>query len=462
MSLTGVAFSDSLPSGLKITSAANTSCTNGTTTGAVGGTSLSLSGATIAAGSTCVVTVGVQATALGSYTNTSGAVTATNSNAGGTATATLNVAVTATRLVYTSSPAAVITAGGNAGTFTVALEDAAGNIATNVSSGTITVSVSGNNYAQVYTIAISNGTATFNLGFAALTIAETYTYTATSSGLTNGVATEVVNPGPFSTLTGNAPTSFAAPGVASAFNVNAVDQYGNTVPGFTGTVTLTSSDPLFTASPASYTYTAADSGVHSFTVSFGTALTQTLTKTSGSAVVTQAGIVVNDCILYINSNGSLSRTTDVGLFTSPSGGYTGSGAPFIGLAVDASGDLWSVNTTNNTLGGFTKAGVALANSPFTGGGLNAPNAVFVDGSGFIWVVNGNNTVSVFNNAGVPVSSVAQPVAGTTGANAIAIDNSGNLWITGSTSDTLTEIIGGAAPVAPLANAAAAATTGARP
>ncbi len=69
--LTGVSFTDSLPSGLTVapTPNASTDCTNGTLTAASGADSLTLSGATIGAGSSCFVYVDVTASALGVYTN---------------------------------------------------------------------------------------------------------------------------------------------------------------------------------------------------------------------------------------------------------------------------------------------------------------------------------------------------------------------------------------------------------
>jgi hypothetical protein len=73
--------------------------------------------------------------------------------------------------------------------------------------------------------------------------------------------------------------------------VELVDQYGNVVDNYTGTIHFTLSDPLGLA-PADYTFTAGDGGIHTFTagVSFGTPGDQTITVTdgtlTGSTVVT--------------------------------------------------------------------------------------------------------------------------------------------------------------------------------
>ncbi|WP_263385226.1 beta strand repeat-containing protein [Granulicella arctica] len=111
VSLTGVALSDGLPTNLRValTPAQTTTCAGGTVTAAANGSTISLSGATIAAGSTCTVQVNVSSAVIGSYINTTGPVTATNSNSGPTATATLNVASSTVALAI--APASPVVSG---------------------------------------------------------------------------------------------------------------------------------------------------------------------------------------------------------------------------------------------------------------------------------------------------------------------------------------------------------------
>jgi hypothetical protein len=71
------------------------------------------------------------------------------------------------------------------------------------------------------------------------------------------------------------PTSLTA-GTSATVTVTAKDQFNNTVTGYTGTVHLSSSDPQAVL-PADYTFTAADNGSHTFTVTFKTAGGQSLT-----------------------------------------------------------------------------------------------------------------------------------------------------------------------------------------
>src|SRR5262249_29179152 len=63
------------------------------------------------------------------------------------------------------------------------------------------------------------------------------------------------------------------------FTVQALDALGNVDPTYLGTVTFSSSDPNATL-PASYTFIAADNGVHAFTATLKTAGTQTITATN--------------------------------------------------------------------------------------------------------------------------------------------------------------------------------------
>jgi hypothetical protein len=70
---------------------------------------------------------------------------------------------------------------------------------------------------------------------------------------------------------------------------------------------------------------------------------------------------------------------------------------------------------------------------------------------------------VLSNAGAAISPSTGYVSGApTSPVGIAIDISGNVWIANSGTGGVTELIGGAAPVAPLATAVANKTTGARP
>gem|GEM_PF-740140 len=87
--LTGVAFTDTLPTGLTVANATSTVCGGTLTTTAP--TGIALTGATINANSQCQFSVTVTGAAAGQYTNTTGNVTSTNGGTGNTATANLTV-----------------------------------------------------------------------------------------------------------------------------------------------------------------------------------------------------------------------------------------------------------------------------------------------------------------------------------------------------------------------------------
>jgi hypothetical protein len=113
--------------------------------------------------------------------------------------------------------------------------------------------------------------------------------TQTGPPLLTGVATIVVSapvPGAVVSFDVNMSAHFGTPvknapysetlGVADTVKVCAVDAIDLTVPGYTGTVRFTSSDPLAVL-PADYTFTAADAGCHTFSVTFGSMFNQSLT-----------------------------------------------------------------------------------------------------------------------------------------------------------------------------------------
>jgi len=93
LTLTGVAFSDSFPPGIAVSNppALTGGCTGGTITAISGATSVSLTGASIAANASCTFSLNVKATLVGSFTNVTSAVTSTNGGTGATASANLSV-----------------------------------------------------------------------------------------------------------------------------------------------------------------------------------------------------------------------------------------------------------------------------------------------------------------------------------------------------------------------------------
>jgi uncharacterized repeat protein (TIGR01451 family) len=95
VAITGAAFTDAYPSGLVNTAApaVSTTCPGGTTTAFAGGNSLSLSGASVPANGSCVVTVNVTSSTPSTYLNSTGPVSTTNVGTGASDSATLTVGI---------------------------------------------------------------------------------------------------------------------------------------------------------------------------------------------------------------------------------------------------------------------------------------------------------------------------------------------------------------------------------
>ena len=94
-SLTGVAVTDVLPSGLVVSTpnGLTGSCGGGTITATAGSGSIILSGATLAAGTSCTFAANVTGATQGTKSNTTGAVSSNEGGPGGTASASVAVAV---------------------------------------------------------------------------------------------------------------------------------------------------------------------------------------------------------------------------------------------------------------------------------------------------------------------------------------------------------------------------------
>jgi parallel beta-helix repeat protein len=98
-------------------------------------------------------------------------------------------------------------------------------------------------------------------------------------------------PSPATHLGVTGPAS-ATVGQAASFTVVALDDSGRVVTDYAGTVHLASSDPQAVL-PADYTFTAADAGSHTFSVTFNTAGTQTVDVSDDAALKSGATVDVS-------------------------------------------------------------------------------------------------------------------------------------------------------------------------
>jgi hypothetical protein len=110
----------------------------------------------------------------------------------------------------------------------------------------------------------------------------------------DGRSIDVLFNNPNGSLAGAGFPSSTTAGVAHSFTVTALNPDGTINTGYTSTVHFTSSDPQAVL-PANYKFTAADQGVHTFTVTLKTAGIQSLTATdatNNSLVASESDITV--------------------------------------------------------------------------------------------------------------------------------------------------------------------------
>ena len=118
------------------------------------------------------------------------------------------------------------------------------------------------------------------------------------------------------------------------------------------------------------------------------------------------------------------------------------------VAVDQTGtNLWVMDTDITAPAADYVVASKCAVTPHTGGGINAPTAVAVDGAGHVWIANhGGPSVTELGPNGAPLSpAVGFDVGGAIDdAQSIGVDQSGNVWV-GDGTTSLYELVGAAAP-----------------
>jgi hypothetical protein len=228
----------------------------------------------------------------------------------------LNLALTGpppTTAVYANAAASFVVSGLPTGpvtagapfSATVTAVDSNGNVATGyrgtVHFGpggvltTVLTSGSGDTLPGDYTFTGGDaGTHTF-AGIALTTApSDGFSVTDTSTASVTGSAIVQITPGPASTLDLSAPANATA-GSSFVATVTALDAYGNTATGYTGTVHFTSDDTgTQTSLPADYSFTSTDAGSHPFSVTLTKAGSRTLsvgdgTRNDSAAISVDAG-----------------------------------------------------------------------------------------------------------------------------------------------------------------------------
>ncbi|HEY5055453.1 MAG TPA: hypothetical protein VII58_04790 [Acidobacteriaceae bacterium] len=122
---------------------------------------------------------------------------------------------------------------------------------------------------------------------------------------------------------------------------------------------------------------------------------------------------------------------------------------FDGIAIDLNGDIWGPSFGANCLVKFRGSDGLVLSPPggITGGGLNGPHSLAIDGSDNAWIANANgDSVSEYSvDSNTWVSSTGYTGGSLSSPWSIAIDHAGNAWVVDkNNTNTLTELTGGGA------------------
>lgn len=472
--LTGVAFSDTFPSGMVVASPNGlvNNC-GGTATATAGASSVSLTGASVAAG-TCTMAVNVLASTAGTKTNTTGTVSSTNGGTGTTASANIIVANppsiatsfgaaniqlnASTTISYTiTNPNTITTLSGVGFTDTLPAGLVVANpngVTGTCGSGTITavagsgtISLSGGN------IGIS-GSCTFGAnvtGTTSGTKSNSVTATSTEGGTGNTASASVtVALGASKLGFGTTPASPITAGgnAGSAITVSELDSTSTLVTGASDLITLTVTGP----NSYTQTYTAtASSGVATFdlhTVSLTASGTYVYTATSGSLTQATSSETVNfGAFAALSVSGfpiadHVETTHSVTVAANDSFGNVVTS--FAGTVTITSSDTLAQLPIAYTYNGGSAAGTHSFSVTLNTAGTQSITAtsgavsgsetgIVVDDT--IWVVNADRTIARLNNSGAINNSGGSP--GTAGTSAVAaFDHNGVAYVGDSGSNSI--------------------------
>lgn len=175
---------------------------------------------------------------------------------------------------------------------------------------------------------------------------------ATDTGTTTitGSATTTVDPAPVATQLIVSISHNVMAGSATSVTVTALDASGHKVTNYTGTVTFSSTDSTMTTAngdlPASYTFTAADAGKHTFQVTFPTP-----TSTAPTTLTVSDGTLSGSATPTVDAVGAVThfRVISLGI------GIAGFPSPVEVVALDAnnhvvSGYTGTVHLTSSDAG----------------------------------------------------------------------------------------------------------------
>jgi hypothetical protein len=133
--------------------------------------------------------------------------------------------------------------------------------------------------------------------------------------------------------------------------------------------------------------------------------------------------------VWTSTNTGVVELSNLGAVISAGGGYTCLGqiqtpSP---LAIDYQGNVWIPSETKNWVSEMDSTGACLSSTgAYTGGGLNDPQAIALDGNGHAWVANQDFNVTSFPYTG-STAAVSVTGGGVSYAEAVATDPQGDAW-----------------------------------
>lgn len=269
--LTGVSFSDAFPSGLQVaaTPALSNTCGGSVSGATAASVNVSLSGGSVPANSTCLITLAVTATTAGSYVNAASGVTSTQTGGPGPASNAATLRVLAPANVMKAFAPATIAINNDVSTLTITLTnpnsvDLAGAAFTDTYPAGI---VNGATPAGATTCAGGSVTAaagggSVSLSGASIAASGSCNVTVVVKGTATGTLVNTIAAGGLTTTNGGASTAAATASltvnrlvsIAKAFSV--VTTLGSATYGVTTlTITLTNNNTGVTALGLAYTDT---------------------------------------------------------------------------------------------------------------------------------------------------------------------------------------------------------------
>lgn len=461
LALTGISFSDVLPAGIVISApnALLNSC-GGTTTAVAGSGSLSLSGASLAAGSHCTLSVNVIGSSAGSFTNTSAAVTSLNAGTGNTATASLTV-VAPPSLGESFGAASIPVNGITSLSFTVSnptantVGEAGVAFTDTLPAGLIISTPNGLANSCGGTVTAPQGTSAISLSGGSVVVGSSCAVSVSVTGTAAGILTNAT--GAASSTNGGTGTPAVAsltvgspPAISENFAAPSIPLNGNTSLSYTVNNTAVSAIALsgvgFSDSLPTGLMVATPSGLT--TTCTGTAAAATGSSLVSLSVATLAAGA--SCTLSLNVTGTTTGAKNNSVTVGSTEGGTGNTAtasiavvaPPV-LAEGFSPTLISENGTtslsftisNPAANTVAEAGVAFTDTLPAGLIISTPNALTNSCSGILTATQGTSAISL-SGGSVPVGgsctltvNVTDRAAGTltnpTGAVSSANGGTGN-------------------------------------